>query len=55
MKFEVMLVIETELPAQTLLSEIVSNLESVDATVEAGCVLFDGNEVAIHDNKGEQK
>lgn len=54
MQLEVMLIIDTEQPANEILSEIVSNLESVNVSVNAGCVLFDGNEIAVYDNK-EQK
>jgi len=49
-----MVIVDIELSPEDLLSEIVSNLESVNATVKAGCVLIDGNQVAIYDSR-EQK
>jgi heterodisulfide reductase subunit B len=51
MKYEVMLILDSDEDPHTILSEIVSNLESVDVVVDAGCVLFDGNEVAVYDSK----
>ena len=59
MKYEVVLNVDSELSARDLLSEIVSNLESLDdpeneTVVESGVVLIDGEEVAVFD-KGELK
>jgi hypothetical protein len=50
-----MLTVETDDPPEQLLSEIVSNLESVDVTVDAGCVFFGGNQVAMYDHGKEKK
>ncbi len=51
MRLEVLLVVHSDEVPQVLLDEIVSNLESVNATVETGCILLDGIEMAIYDRK----
>ncbi len=57
MRYELVLVVDSELTARDLLSEIVSNLNSLDESrdwtnVESGVVLIDGEEVAVY-AKGE--
>jgi hypothetical protein len=56
MRYEVMLVVESELAPRALLEELVSNLESLDdpenaSTVESCVVLMDDEELAVYDRK----